>query len=427
MRCASAPLFIILSSLLAIQADAAQPTSAEPAAAIEQLRIGLANHYKVGFWTPVEVTVAGGSQMLEVELQIVVPDGDGTPTVVTQNGVRLQPGQKTRVRTYVKFGAPHAPVAVSLRTSPDAPPFAERTFAGDEVPVALPATDRLILEIGSPLDLGSLARFNDEGEPDPATIAFVDRPEELPDRWFGYDGVDLMILTTCRSAIYRRMPAETVAAIHRWNQLEGRLVLSVGAHGDEILGDGPLASLAPGRFARTIVLKRLAAIESFAGATDRIGRGEAGEPAVIQAAQLTDVRGRIEAYEGTRPEELPLVVRRAEGFGELIFTAVDLDEAPLKQWVARPQFLAALLNRNSAGAGAQASESQALGSRLGYDDLSGQLRLALDQFPDVRPTPFGIVALLAIGYILLLFPLDYLVARKLPRAGRHGLGFDLAC
>ena len=64
-------------------------------------------------------------------------------------------------------------------------------------------------------------------------------------------------------------------------------------------------------------------------------------------AQLSHVRGRIEAFEGNRAEELPLVVRRAVGFGQAVFVAVDLDEPPISVWRARPQFLAALLGRNS--------------------------------------------------------------------------------
>jgi hypothetical protein len=44
--------------------------------------------------------------------------------------------------------------------------------------------------------------------------------------------------------------------------------------------------------------------------------------------------------------------------------------------------------------------------------MVGQLRAALDQFPEVRFVPFWLIAVLAGAYILLLFPLDYLVARR---------------
>ena len=47
---------------------------------------------------------------------------------------------------------------------------------------------------------------------------------------------------------------------------------------------------------------------------------------------------------------------------------------------------------------------------LGYVDLSGQLRSALDQFQGVHLVPFWTVTLLTLGYIAILFPLNYLVA-----------------
>jgi hypothetical protein len=58
--------------------------------------------------------------------------------------------------------------------------------------------------------------------------------------------------------------------------------------------------------------------------------------------------------------------------------------------------------------------------QYGYDDMIGQLRAALDQFPGVRLVPFWLVASLAVGYVLLLFPLDYLLGVKL--LGRKSSG-----
>src|SRR5690606_12861597 len=51
-------------------------------------------------------------------------------------------------------------------------------------------------------------------------------------------------------------------------------------------------------------------------------------------------------------------------------------------------------------------------SHVGYTDLIGQLRAALDQFPAVRLVPFSLVALLIAIYILLIGPLDYLLLRR---------------
>jgi hypothetical protein len=52
-------------------------------------------------------------------------------------------------------------------------------------------------------------------------------------------------------------------------------------------------------------------------------------------------------------------------------------------------------------------------THLGYDDLSGQLRTALDQFPGVTILNFTTVSLLTLGYLLLIGPGDFLLLARL--------------
>ena len=49
---------------------------------------------------------------------------------------------------------------------------------------------------------------------------------------------------------------------------------------------------------------------------------------------------------------------------------------------------------------------------MGFTDISGQLRGALDQFDGVDFIPFWIVAVLALTYIAILFPLNYWVLNR---------------
>jgi len=405
-------------AILASGTVRAAETTPSPLASIDRIQIGFAGHYKVGFWTPIEITLTGGSKSLTADLEIIVPDGDGVPTRTVEHGIHLEPGKPARVRSYVKFGRQTPAITITVVAPDDSAPRAERTFSGDDVPPALAATQRLILELGGPLEFGSVVRFNEEGQPEQTTVVAVDDPASLPDRWFGYDGVDFVVLTTGQPAFYEKVPADSLAAMRRWVQFGGRLLLSVGAHGNELLSAGaPLERFAPGRFVKTISLERFGAIENFAGASQRIVEATSkGRQSSIPAAQLSGVRGRIEAFEGNGVDKLPLVVRSADGFGELVFVAVDLNSPPLDRWPALPQLLAALLGRSFSSAQAPTVESAAA-SHLGYNDLSGQLRAALDQFPDVRVTPFWLIAVLAGGYILLLFPVDYWLKRRVKGSG----------
>jgi hypothetical protein len=397
----------------AASAPAASP--ANPSVKIEALAIGFGGKYKVGFWTPVEVTLFGGAQASRADLRIIVPDGDGAPTEIVEPQVGLSPGSETQVRTYVKFGRQHAAVRVVFGESGGVRPIAERTFAGDEVPNALLALQHLIVEVGTPLDLSAAARFIAADKAQPAAIVHLDDPGQLPDRWYGLDGVDFVVLTTGTPGIYRRLTPAVAAALERWLTLGGRVILSVGGSAAEALApSAPLARFAPGRLVATIPLHRFGALENFAGTSDRFDTGwAAGARPSIDAVQLADVRGHVEAYEGNLSEELPLVVRRAVGFGQLVFVAVDIDSTAFRRWSARPQFLATLLDRNAAVSGeSPLSAPQVQGLRLGFDDMAGQLRTALDQYPEVRITPFWLASLLALAYILILFPLDYLLSRR---------------
>jgi hypothetical protein len=408
-----------VSVVLIARESVGQTTSAH----IDAIDVGFAGHYKVGYWTPVKVTLSAGSQDVRGDLEVVVPDGDGGPTRVIERGVSLAAGEKRGVRLYLKFGRPHAAVAVTLRGAGGIA-LAERTFAGDEVPVAMAGNSKsggtkLILEMGSPLEYGSAVRFSEEGDPEETAVVHLDDPSEWPDRWNGYDGVDYVVVTTGQPKVYSQIPSATLDALDRWLHLGGRMLMSVGKHGPELLAAGmPLARFAPGRFVRTVTSPRFfSPMESFAGTSEPLDLAEGatpGERTTLDVALLQGIRGRVDAYEGTRPEDAPLVIRSGVGFGELTFVAADLDAPPISRWKARPELLAVLLNRGSLATGsAGAAEPRGQGAQYGYDDLIGQLRAALDRFPDVTFVPFWLVATLAVGYILLLFPFDYLIGTKL--------------
>lgn len=392
---------------------------AGPLGTIDRIEIGFAGHYKVGFWTPVIVTLTGGpaiqSSSRPASVEIIVPDGDGIPTSAVERGVRLAAGKPTRVQSCVKFGRPNAAVKIILRSDDNLAPSIERTFSGDDVPPALPATSQLILELGGPLNFGQVVRFNEEGQPEETTVAAVTDPASLPEQWNGYDGVDLAVLTTVHPEFYHQTSGKSLAAMHRWLQFGGRLLLSVGRNGPDLLAAGkPLAAFAPGRFEATVALTRFTSLENLAGASQRLAEATANpRQAAVAVAKLADVRGRLDASEGSGAGLLPLVVRKSEGFGELIFVAADLNAPPLDHWTAMPQLMTALVGRGLAGGESLPIESGGL--HLGYNDLTGQLRAALDQFPAARLTPFWLIAVLAGAYILLLFPGDYLFRRRRAR------------
>ncbi|NBV47435.1 MAG: hypothetical protein EBR86_17805, partial [Planctomycetia bacterium] len=126
----------------------------------------------------------------------------------------------------------------------------------------------------------------------------------------------------------------------------------------------------------------------------------------LQAPLLADTRGLegvIEAWEGTAPGDLPLVVRAARGFGTVTWVGIDLDQGAFRNWTGTESLLVELLGgrpgaENAGRAGEAASQGQ---------DLTGQLRAAVDQFPGVGPVPFEIIAGLSLLFIAFLYPFDW--------------------
>ena len=165
----------------------------------------------------------------------------------------------------------------------------------------------------------------------------------------------------------------------------------------------------PGKFVDVVALTDLGALEQFAepaGAIPVSGRGT-----VLSVPRLADVEGRIEAYEGRRSTDLPLVVRSARGLGEITFAGIDTARPPLAEWADLNMLFQALL-RPYIAADIQRNESQALVAR-GYDDLSGALLQQLGRsFAGLVPIGFSLVAVLAIAYLLVLGPIDYVLVQR---------------
>jgi hypothetical protein len=187
------------------------------------------------------------------------------------------------------------------------------------------------------------------------------------------------------------------------------LVLSVGSRAADALGpESPLRRFAPGRLQRVITLHQIGALESYCGSGSGTAGSESDEGG-MPIAWLRDVQGTVEA----RDADVPLVVRTARGFGQVIFFVGDLGQPPLAAWADRPLLLARLVDLNPARL-EEAGQGTAMLHR-GYDDLAGQLRSALDRFEGVRLAPFWLVAGLLIVYLLAVGPGDFLLLRSLAR------------
>jgi hypothetical protein len=285
------------------------------------------------------------------------------------------------------------------------------TMAADAT--ALSATNELIVEVGGSLGLAEMLRRQDQREIDRATVVTLTQPETLPEKWYAYEGVDMVAIAGRTEIEKSFLSVAAIDALEQWVRMGGNLLIACGEDARQVVGEGaPLARFAPGTLSEIDSLRsnQFGAIETFAKveAQERLIAKQA-----IRIPVWTNVKGLVELSAGSQAADLPLVVRYPLGFGQVTFVGLDLDRPPLAEWAGRTKFLEALLARHGAAANTTGNSSGAAqAARYGYIDLSGQLRGALDQFERVEIVPFWLVAALALAYLLLLFPAGYwLVAR----------------
>jgi len=410
---------MLTATMLTLGIPLAVSQTPTDAPTIAEMQIGFSGTYKLGCWTPIVIKLVGDTQSHTGQVAVTVPDTDGVPTTIfspDDRPVGVDPGKSTFVRLFVRVG--QALSTVQVRFVAEGRVVAERKFyTGSEnssggVSGGVAATNRLLLEFGPASGARSLIRTTDRDDELLATkIVRVEEAAELPLDWIGYEAIDTVLLTTSKPELYRPLLQNPgrIAALRRWVELGGRLVVFCGAEAEELLAtDGALAELIPGTFAESVPLRQWQPLETFSGAE----RPKAGGSRLdLRVPKLVDVHGKILAHAGSLATTLPLVVRSRLGLGELVFVGLDFDQPPLRDWKGRASFLRKVLHWPDMEENQQRA-NQGLAS-VGSEDMIGKVRNALDhQFVGVQVVPFALVALLVVLYILLIGPGDYFFVKK---------------
>ena len=358
-----------------------KPLSAESSAPalpeVKSIHLGFGNHYKLGCWTPVQVELGGvwrADSGAMGRLDVQAPDGDDVPAWFIGPNVNWIEGRTPTA--YVRIGRADSPLRVRLSTlegeadhSPELLPGV--SSAGHAQ--ALPATNELIVQLGASIGLPEMFHRLELPELERADVVTIDQQQPLPDRWFGYEGVDLVVIAGVPTVDKSLIDAAAIEALDHWVHLGGTLLVTCGEGADRVFADdSPLHRFAPGEFAGMTTLSaiQLGAIESFARGEERL------EATSLRVPQWKNVPAtQVELSSSSRAADSALVVRSPRGFGQVIYVGLDFDKPPLSKWLGRNKFLERLLGRHSPGGGqSTAQEGPTQGTHLGFVDLSGQLR-----------------------------------------------------
>lgn len=383
---------------------------------ISDVQLGFAGKYKVGVWTPLTVTLRGGATDATGQLEVELLDGDDQWCVY-----RSDPAQPVVVAReteataalMVRFGRLNS--QLRARFVADGRTLAERTFSSDGagsdmIPTALATHEELWVNVGASVGLEAGAKFLQRTQINRhVQIASLPDVARLPTRWYGYEGVSAVVVSTSQMQAWNDWTPQSasLAALREWVERGGRLLVCAGERIEEVFAAGSVFEpFRPAQLDGVAPLRSYGALEQYVESSARLTVAAGSD---LRVARLTQVRGVVEA----RDTDLPLVVRMPLGFGQVVFVPLDLDRSPFTQWPSQGEFLAKLLGQTTARGDTAAAVASQQVNWLGITDLAGQLRGALDQFPGIRLIPFWLVSLLVLAYVALIGPLDYLLVHKL--------------
>jgi len=388
--------------------------SASAAPSIDRIEIGFDGYYKLGYWTPLSIHISGLSNRTDCSLQVIVPDSDGVPTRVRQPiSVAGAPTQ----RLYVKIGRNSGQMTVVVRQGEQEVARRAWDLGGGSLTPAMPSDSWLLLTLGTTKHLSQTLAAHKQLKRGGGRVITITNSEQLPDQWYGFDGVDLVVLPGGAPELPSLLAdPPAVEALDAWLRRGGTLLLNPGSQARQLLtATGPVAQWSPGRFESLGELTTAGALERASGVESLLEPLTRGERFSLPLVRLAQPIGNILLATGPRRADLPLVIERPYGFGRVLFVALDLDEPLLARWPGTAPLVGGWFLPPQRSRDEEASDQLGEVAHAGYDDLAGQLRSALDQFQSqgVRLLPFGALLGLMLVYIVLLGPGDYLLVRRL--------------
>jgi len=372
------------------------------------VRIGIENTYKNGLWTPITIESASPIETLAIRCS----DSDGTPITYryeidgSEEPATVSPDDAKKTTVLAKMGRKDEPIQISVNggnyeSFPVPPPVnAERPiyliFGNDDIGLQGAVAELMLREDRRPL----LVKVN----------SFAD----LPTEWFGYEAVEMVALTTTEPELFDGLTANSpqIQALNDWLKLGGKMLLCAGKNSEQFLDneDGLLRLFLPGTFTEMTEMRSGTAFELFVNSKRQIFMNGTDEAPFMKMPRFTEPRGIVFMKDG----DLPLVLRCAHGLGTIIYFGGDLSGRPLNNWRDRTALVRNIMQWSSGmrSAGGAANVRSGAMLQLGYNDIAGQIRSALDQFEGVRVVPFSVILLILTAYWLVIGLFDWFFVHK---------------
>ena len=370
------------------------------------VRFGFESKVKLGSWIPVFVSC--DKELSPSTFEMTVSDSEGTP--VRYRGTLDKVGDRYQFRGRVGRGRQKISVVLFDESGEQLVAFDDiQPVENPDYPEIVSSTSPQILTIESGTRIknaiASSASRTDENE---QFVTSINAAKWLPAHWLAYQGVNKMVISGADKSLVNSIEDRQWQAIDLWAKNGGSLIFCAGQNCEELLNNkNGIGRFLPGEFAGTGKMESSSRIEFYVKSNDQLLARD-DEP--VSVASITNPQGVVELQQG----KLPLVVRKPHGFGQIVFSAVDIDMSPVSDWPGQKNFLVKLLNQGenlNQSAGNDSRRGRV--SHFGYKDLVGQMLVPLEQFSKVKFVTFTWIAALIILYILCIGPGDYFLLKKL--------------
>lgn len=390
------------------------------------------SYFKTGAWTPVYVDITAGPQGLEnASLTIETTDNDDIQNTYKVPLPRLDPKEYYQAITYTKAGSQGGNFDITIQD--DQNHKASKTLSFSDFGY-LNLNELLYLSAGARLPgLRRLANGISEESQKPNSprsqfyqprASYVDDADQLPTRWFGYDSIDLLILTTGNEEFTRKLLEDQKRrkeSLAEWVQQGGHLIISTGKNqavvAELVKKMGIPLSV---KISGSRPVNRIQDVETWCGAQALFQSSPTkdGKKPTFELTKLSLVSKDADVLLIQKSDESPLMVRTPFGMGQVTLIAFDLDTQPFVSWPGQGQFWEKLLTEThhltrdpSRRQNNQQNNPFGMGDDTG-DEVAAQLQNSLERFEDVPMISFGWVALFILIYIVVVGPLDYLFLKK---------------
>jgi len=277
--------------------------------------IGFNGHFQLNNWTPLSLILDNRGRATNGNLEVIVTSGseyqgDVYRTIYTTEVDLPQNSKKRYAFTIIIKSFTHE-LIIRLRQDDDIifsksinlrSHFTEKKFA-------VVAGDFVAPDILSVLPNHLY----------PANV----RPKFLPETWYGYDSVKLLIL---QADTIRQLRDRQFQALIQWLKQGGYLVVGAGLNYGS-LGDKRLQDILPIRVAGHQQLFELKSLGPFCS------RELSGiEPFLVLNARIDDSKILLKEI------GIPIITQKNLGFGQIVFLSLDFNSPPFSRWDGRRMF-----------------------------------------------------------------------------------------